>query len=138
MPTVPSERSELNQAASAVERTLSNIEEVQGALADNDTTTARQALQEANRTIQSALLLLREMGAVLPGLPGKAPVPLHLLDTPNTRMLLEALQVTRQAAADVDRERGWTQDGEPCGYVESVDDLLLPIQREVEGPKGRE
>ncbi len=67
------------------------------------------------------------------------PVPLHLLDTPATRRLLDLLQSATDAAAAVDRERGWTlKDGTPFGYASSIGADAERLRLEVEGPKGRE
>jgi hypothetical protein len=99
------------------------------------TTAAEQAL--------SALNYLEALGAAIPGPEGSPPVrsqvPLHLMDTPAARRLVEALEETARIALEVDQERGWIDsNGESAGYADTIGGMALGLRTEVYGPRGRE
>ena len=100
---------------------------------------APQFAREAVRACEDALQRLLALGADLsrPGfVPARDQLPLHLLDTPASRRLLASLEAAAEAAAEVDRERGWVHEGEPCGYGETLQGLAATVRQEVEGPRG--
>ena len=66
-------------------------------------------------------------------LPAVSEVPLHLLDTPANRRLLEALREAHAAALEVDRERGYGEEGV---ISQDIENLLSEVQLEVYGPSG--
>lgn len=97
-------------------------------------------LAEGLEHAQTALTLLVDtLGAQRPGLRvSRDTLPLELLSTPASRALVEALEVATRAAVTVDQERGWIdEDGEPIGFGETLGGLLLGLQREVYGARGR-
>lgn len=101
---------------------------------------AEGAARQGNEKAQTALRLLRALGAAAPGGPvARDTLPLDLLDTPGTRRLLSALEEATRAGEAVDRERGWVgADGEPTGYGETLAGMALQLRVEVMGPAGRE
>jgi hypothetical protein len=140
--TVILDRDTLDRAGRATDRAVRAVLDTQAALLEGDPLEARQSADAANEAAQSAYLTLIQAGASVPNTPAPVPVPLHLLDTPATRRLLDALQYAMQCAQDVDRERGWTIDGTPSGegigMTDSVGDVYERFRQQVEGPKGRE
>jgi hypothetical protein len=59
-------------------------------------------------------------------------VPLHLLDTPANRRYLEALVEAHACALEVDRERGYGNDGP----AQDLEDLCCEVRMEIFGPGG--
>jgi hypothetical protein len=129
----------LERAGRAVNRAVDAILETVGCLRGGDVIGAGGAAEDADEAAQSALLALRAAGARVPELPPRTQVPIHLLDTPRTRRLLDALRHAAQCAQAVDEERGWVlASGEGCGLTDTVGDIYERLRQEVEGPKGRE
>ncbi len=87
--------------------------------------------RKAAESCVQALQRLENMGAHLTGITGQpAPtVPLHLLDTLATRILLAALEVATVAAEAVDRERGNT-----VNFSETLEGMALGLRTEIFGP----
>lgn len=104
-----------------------------------DTLQAQELLQSAKSASWGAYRRLVDVGAEpVEGDGVVAAVPLHLLDTPATRRLLEALRTATDAAAAVDQERGWTlKDGTPCGWGGTLAGMTERLRVEVDGPRGR-
>jgi hypothetical protein len=108
----------------------------------------RPLADAANNAIQRAHRFLLASGARDPDLPTTAaPVPLHLLDTPDSRRLLALLEEAQAAAERVDAERGRALPadtpllpGESRGtdLAETISEIALRVRVEVQGPKGRE
>lgn len=96
--------------------------------------------QKASRLAESAVVRLVALGAKRPGVPVAADaLSIHLLDTPETRRLLAALDAAVDAAALVDRQRGWVDaDGESTGWGETLAGLAFELRQEVEGTPGRD
>lgn len=64
-----------------------------------------------------------------PAAVGPTETPLHLLDTPKNRRLLNALVEAHQAALDVDAERGIVD-----GFAEVIEHFAAQVQTEIYGP----
>jgi hypothetical protein len=104
--------------------------------------------REANTAIQRAYRNLLALGArEADGMPRAQPVPLDLLDTPDTRHLLYLLEKAQEVAERIDAVRGRSlgEDvpllpGESAGtdLAESISEIALRVRTEVHGPKGRE
>jgi len=74
-------------------------------------------VEQANLAI---LVEMQEVGAVRPYMSLAAPdIPEHLQDTPATKRLARVLREAREAARDVDTERGWIE----AGLADAVDDF---------------
>jgi hypothetical protein len=117
----------LDQAGKAANRAILAIQYAQIMQAEGDQAVALR-LSDANEDAQSAYLLLRQLGAHVPDGPSPRPVAEALLDTHNVRRLVEALDEALRAAEAVDRERGWTAGGVPCGFTDSVLDLIYRVK----------
>ncbi len=132
------DQNELDAWARGMEAANANVTRADAMLQRGEVDQARDYL---NRVQEANWYLLQKMlrgGADRPvRLQSSAEVPVELLDTPATRRLLALLRQAQEAGAAVDRERGWTQDGEPCGWAEAVARLAFPLALEVEGPQGR-
>ena len=87
--------------------------------------------KQAIESCVNALQRLENMGARIVGITGQAAptVPLHLLDTPATRILLAALEAATVAAEAVDRERGNT-----VNFSETLEGIALGLRTEIFGP----
>lgn len=96
-------------------------------------------LMQMHMDAAAALVLLRENGAPMSdGLPTPEPVPLHQLDTPANRRLCRALREAFEAAVEVDRERGFTdEDPEDGPSALPIAELLVKVEQEVYGPSGK-
>lgn len=109
---------------------------------------AEQAASAAGHALAGLQRLGARLAPVNPGAsPAAVPVPLHLLDTPDTRRLLALLEEAQQVAERIDRERGRTVGEEmelPPGQsrgtdlAETISEIALRVRTEVHGPKGRE
>ncbi len=104
----------------------------------------RRAMDTSQETYQA---LVRAGAASVTTISASSPIPLHLLSTPASRALLEGLRYVATLAEAVDAERGHVlpedfplQPGESrgTGWAETLSELALRLQIEVEGPKGRE
>jgi hypothetical protein len=104
---------------------------------------ARLAAQHAGH----ALGLLGNMGLHRPFTYAPAPIPEHLLDTPDTRELLGLLERARVVAERIDAARGFSMEAElklPAhqshgnDLAESISEIALRVRTEVHGPVGRE
>jgi hypothetical protein len=104
-------------------------------------------LNEANDKAQRVHRLLLQAGASDPGTPSGRDIPLHLLDTPDTRELLDLLKRAQAVAERVDASRGRSlssgfplSPGESYGtdLAESISEIVLRVGIEVHGPAGKE
>jgi hypothetical protein len=137
--TLTVDQESLDRAGHAADRAVRAILDLQGALMEGDALTARELVGQADEAAQSAYLLLVLLGAETQDGPASAPVPLHLLSTPASRRLLDALRYAVECAQSVDEERGWTlADGTGCGLTDTVGDVCERLRQQVEGPRGRE
>lgn len=107
----------------------------------------RAAADAAGDLAQTVFKALQQAGAVIPDLPAPPPIPLHLLDTPDTRRLLALLTEAQAVAERVDAVRGRTLPADvPLGagqsrgtdLAESISELARRLRVEVEGPAGME
>ena len=93
---------------------------------------------------RSCVGALQQLGATFPNMPAPQPVPLHLLDTPDTRELLERLQAALPVAERIDAARGRSLDKAFPGDAKGLDladalaSLIARLTTEVHGMKGRE
>jgi len=135
--------SDLDAAAKDVQmaQKASMVAEVLATPGQTDTPeeAAKAALysKQAIESCVAALQRLENMGAQIVGITGMpAPtIPLHLLDTPATRALMDALEAATLAAEAVDRERGNVHpDGTPSGFAETIGGMALGLRTEVFGP----
>jgi hypothetical protein len=137
------DRSALDRVAAAVRRAqeAAGLAEM---VATYDGKTAHEQALAARRSCDTAIEYLDAMGAHIPEIGGgpapvRSQVPLELLDTPETRALVAALEAAAAAGAAVDRQRGWVDsDGDPVGYGETFAGFLAALRVEVYGPKGKE
>ncbi len=130
---------DLDRAAAATRRTHELAAHVDLMIHCGETQRARELAQDARDTAWTAYSTLLSAGAApVEGVGVPAEVPLHLLDTPATNRLLCALVSAIDAARDVDRERGWLQNGQPCGWTDTIGDLCQKLQIEIHGPSGGE
>lgn len=131
-------QSPIDAAARAVDRAHDEAAYANAHLGRGDVDTARRCALAAKAAASDALGMLLTMGARRPGDPVAADVlRLDQLDTSASRALLAALEAAQQAGEALDRERGWLQDGVPCGWGETLAAMALTLRIEVEGPKGR-
>jgi hypothetical protein len=141
------EQSDLDKLASLIDQTNTGLSDaclyMSRAFHEKNTSILPEAVQKTRRraeAAESALRRLVALGAKRPG--GKVAndtLPLHLLDTPETRELLSALEKASDIAAKVDLQRGWVDaDGEPTGWGETLAGMVYALRQEVEGPKGKE
>jgi len=137
--TLPIDQDLLDRCGRAANRTVNCVLNTQVALLEDEPITARAEISDANEASQSLYLLLLQMGARVEDGPAPEPVPLHLLSTPATRRLLDALQYAVECAQEVDRERGHVlADGTGTGLTDTVGDVYERLRQQVEGPRGRE
>ena len=131
----------LDRTAAGCYRVHQTLDQLLGMATRAGATGIAQQLQSAREQAWNMVRALVAAGAVDPA--GRLTalttaltqsVPLHLLDSPATRRLLEALRAAEHAAAAVDTERGWLRDGEPCGYTDAVAALARPVALDVHGP----
>lgn len=131
----------LGAAARAARRAHDNAAEAAAEAVQGEPRKARQYALEAKTASRAALDALSAAGVEAPQGGAKVAaleVPLRLLDTPANRELLSALRAAAAAGAAVDVERGWTQDGEPCGWGEMLAGLAAKVEVEIHGPTGRD
>jgi hypothetical protein len=138
---------ELDRVAAAVKRASQGLGWAQLAMAFVHQTGNREKLPDAIRQAEAAkqdannaLAILLGLGAARPG-PSVArdTVPLALLNTPETRALLDALEAAARAGAAVDHQRGWVNDvGEAIGFGETLDGMAFQLRMEIFGPRGRD
>jgi hypothetical protein len=126
----------LDQAGKAANRAVVAVQDAQMYHGSNDAMLLVDALSRANSDTQAAYLLLKQMGAHVPEGSQAKPVPLHLLNTPAVRNLIAALVIAREAAEEVDRERGWLAGGQGCGYTDAVNDVLYRVKPEADPVRG--
>ena len=132
-------QADLDNCARAIQAAVDGMFFAQHLEEEGERLKAREVQEAANEQAQRALRLLIHHGARVEGLPTAAPVPLELLDTPNTRRLCDGLKYAYDAAQAVDRERGHVlPSGDGCGWTDAVGDVYERLRQEVEGPKGRE
>lgn len=139
----------LTRAAARVDQAGDLASEAAALAHAGDTLRAKELALESSRASRETYRLLRDVGAQpLPDMPRPAEVPLHLLDTPQTCTLVEALTAAVAAAEKVDQQRGNVlppsiplQPGETrgTGYAETLSNILKRLEIEVYGPSsGRE
>lgn len=138
----------LNAAARAIQAALMNTSLIQSLTRQEGAEqidAIRASADNVALQTQIALQHLKALGAYIPEISGDPRptgperLPLHLLDTPHARLLLGALEVTADIAAEVDRERGCVDaNGEPIGIGRTLAEMVAGLQREIQVPKGRE
>ena len=103
--------------------------------------------QDLSARHRSELTTAAGVHGVSPSESSVEPIPLHLLDTPDTRRLLELLTEAQEVAERVDAARGRSlpEDtpllpGESRGIdlAETISEIALRVRIEVQGLKGRE
>ncbi len=154
VPLSPASAPTLNQAAratsAAVDAVLSALGvalEAQAEKAILDPSGILPDLYDANEAVQRAHQLLLQAGAAdTPAMP-RRDIPLNLLDTPDSRELLDLLSRALVVAERVDASRGRSlpsdvplSPGESRGtdLSESISEITLRVGIEVHGPKSRE
>src|SRR5688500_17156368 len=102
-PTI--EQADLDRATRGASRTvdaalavIANILEAQVTGAPLDPERLRDAADETNEQAQRTYRLLADMGGQCPDMPARTETPIHLLTTPNTRRLLDALRYAVEVA----------------------------------------
>lgn len=140
----------VRSVAAARDTILGTLAEVQGVEAQGSVVYPAAILPglfAANTAAQAAVRVLHQAGHVAPGLNPCSDIPLHLLDTPDTRELLELLEKAQAVAERIDAARGRTVDsdtpllpGESHGtdLAETISNIALRVRVEVKGPQGRE
>ena len=107
---------------------------VPGYLRSGDAAGLHERLQATRYETIAAIGILEAAGADRPAdLPAAIDVPLHLLDTPANRHLLDCLRSTLEAARAVDSERGYDSDGGPADMYAM---FLARVATEVLGRAG--
>ena len=101
-------------------------------------------LDAAVSASRSCVATLEALGADFPATPQSEPIPLHLLDTPDTRELLERLQAALPVAERIDAARGrslneaFPGDAKGLDLGDALAALIARMTTEVHGAKGRE
>jgi len=142
------QRTLLNLAARRVNAGVRAILDAIPAVLGEDKPKAMQRLSEASIAVQEGYLSLLRAGADKPeGGTQPKEIPLHTLDTDDTRRLLSLLEQAQEVAERIDAARGRalsesvsSQPGESRGLdlAESLSYLTLRVRTEVYGPKGLE
>ena len=138
----------LDKAAGFARTALKASIEVRGLCRHLDDPDDRAALPFATNAAvdaaRSAVGALQQLGATFPNMPAPVPIPLHLLDTPDTRELLERLQAALPIAERIDAARGRSLDEAFPGDAKGLDlgdavaALIARMTTEVHGARGRE
>ena len=138
------DQSAVDKAGRAANRTVEAVLDTVEMLLRDDVPAAKTAALVANEAAQNAFLLLVAAGANVPAAPAAREVPLHLLDTPETRRLLDLLRQAQAAAEAVDAQRGnvlsddiplGAGESRGTGWAEEVSFLVERLRIEVEGPR---
>ena len=149
MNRLPIAPEETDRAAVGLQKAVESILHTKRALHFGALEDARRFTDQANDHAQAALRQLvaggADAGTGWGANGGGQATPLHLLDTPATRRLLDTLRLAVMDAEAVDEERGNVlpdsialQPGESrgTGWAETLSEIALRLKIEVEGPRG--
>lgn len=123
---------QLSEWAEMADNTARKIAHMEQHLSRSEFNQAARAADQARSLAVRLRCALERAGAIPPpDRPQPESTPLHLLCTPASRRLADALLAAAEAAQDVDAERG--EDG----WGDVLADMAAAVNEEVYGPSGR-